>query len=173
MHRRWTLKYGMNSEAWDECSDVLLDGTHFALRDLLFHLLWKSWYERESDWSKSRLSSQAVCFLDLSLHEYLFVFCWGLGTCNNNPILQQKLFFALEVSGLYMQAKDLTNATHKDCEFLSFLRILIYKSSRLLHNRNNHVTNVLPVHQRNNQKQEKSDFPMSCCEASWQESKPF
>jgi hypothetical protein len=29
-----------------------------------------------------------------------------------------------------MQAKDLTNATHKDCEFLSFLRILICKSSR-------------------------------------------
>ncbi len=65
-----------------------------------------------------------------------------------------------------MQAKDLTNATHKDCEFSSFLKILIYKFSRLLHNRNNHVTNVLPVHQRNYQKQEKSDFPMSCCEAS-------
>jgi hypothetical protein len=170
----------MNSEVWDElwgmrwmlwCSSwwdpFCIKG--FAVSPALKKLVRR---ERVSE-LKADLSSQAACFLDLSLHEYLFVFCWGLGTCNNNPMLQQELFCISRERALYASKRPHEMLLTKIVSFYSFLRILTYKSSRLLHNRNNHVTNVLPVHSRNSQKQEKSDFPMSCCEASWQESKPF
>jgi hypothetical protein len=135
----------MNSEAWDElwgmrwmlwCSSwwdpFCIKG--FAVSPALKKFVRES--ERVSE-LKADLSSQAVCFLDLSLREYLFVFCWGLGTCNNHPMLQQELFCIRGEQALY--------ASERPHECYS-QRLWVFKLSQNLLGNYTTETNMSPTY---------------------------
>jgi hypothetical protein len=104
----WGMRWMLWCSSWWDPFCIKVFAVSPALKKLV--------RERVSD-LKADLSSQR--FVSWICH-YMNNCLSFVGVCLPATTTQwyNKSCFALEGSGLYMQAKDLTNATHKDCEFL-------------------------------------------------------